>query len=67
MSCGPATKNGSMIRSLASAQMRIGDGNVAPGFMHRICQIVRMRANVISGGSTVAAVRVSAGTSRDFT
>ena len=32
------------MRSCASAQILDGDGSVAPGFMHRICQTARMSA-----------------------
>ena len=64
MSCGPATKNGSMIRSFASAQMRVGDGSVAPGFMQRICQTISSAPIVMSGGISVAAHSFAAGISR---
>src|SRR4051812_22761668 len=63
MSCGPATKNGSTIRSRASLQILVGEGRVAPGREHRICQTVRMSTSITSGGSTRAATALSRGLS----
>ncbi len=67
MSCGPATKNGSTIRSRASVQIRDGDGRVAPGFMHRSCQMPSMRQSMMSGGTTRAATAFAAGSRRVLT
>jgi hypothetical protein len=64
MSWGPVTKNGSMIRSFASAQMRVGEGSVAFGFMQRICQTTRMTISVITGGTVRAVHSFAAGTNR---
>src|SRR6266567_4697058 len=63
MSCGPATKNGSVIRSRASLQIFVGEGSVAPGREQRICQTVRISTSITSGGSTRAAKALSRGPS----
>src|SRR4029077_20857299 len=63
MSCGPATKKGSVIRSRASLQIFVGEGSVAPGREQRICQTVRISTSITSGGSTRAANALSRGLS----
>src|ERR1044071_3006335 len=63
MSCGPATKNGSVMRSRASLQILVGEGSVAPGREQRICQTTRISASMMSGGRMRAATALSFGAS----
>ena len=64
MSWGPATKNGSVMRSLASFQTWEGGGNVAPARPNPICQMIRSTASVSSGGMVAAAILRNTGTIR---
>src|SRR4051812_10166546 len=67
MSWGPATKNGSTMRSRASDQIFEGAGSVAPGFMHRTCHTASMSASMTSGGMVRVATVASAGRILVFT
>src|SRR5581483_5742715 len=66
MSCGPATKNGSTIRSWASVQILEGEGNVAPGFEQRICQTTSSSPIMTIGGISLDARFLEAGSSLDL-
>src|SRR3981081_23844 len=61
MSCEPATKNGSTMRSRASDQILDGAGSVAPGFMHRICHTASMSPSMTRGGIVRVATAPRAG------
>src|SRR3990172_7989765 len=64
ISCGPATKNGSTMRSRASVQILVGAGKVAPGRLHSISQTRRISARVTSGGMMLDAAVCRAGSRR---
>ena len=65
MSCGPATKKGSVMRSFASFQTCEGGGRLAPALPKPICQIISRISSVMSGGRVTAAMRWSTGRMRD--